>query len=124
MRAEEAALSNSDARSNMLIDVHDASTVVAPRERAELGQSLLFIDRAPRPAREGDFRAFYARLNDFSGGLVEELKGIPDLVFAGGSVTAALVGGALVTSTCSLRAPQRKGKRASATSMRRCSGCT
>ena len=91
MRAEEEAICNNKARNNMLIDVHSAST--EPRERAELGQPLLFLDRAPRPAREGDFHAFYMRLNEFSGGLVEELKGIPNLVFAGGSVTAALVGG-------------------------------
>ena len=78
-------------KSSMLIDVH--GTDVAPRDRAQLGQPLL-LDKTPRAACSGDFGAFYKRLNEFSGGLVEELKGVPGLVFAGGSVIAALVGGA------------------------------
>ena len=109
IQQEQEALSRDvGEKSSMLIDVH--GTDVAPRDRAELGQPLLLDKGAPRAACDGDFGAFYQRLNEFSGGLADELKGIPGLVFAGGSVIAALVGGAASDLDIFLTCPPEDGE--------------
>ena len=75
----------------LLFDVHSATT--SPRDRMDLEQPLILCDRAPQPSLVGGFDAFYARLDAFTNGLLAELRCIPDLVFAGGAVLAALTGG-------------------------------
>ncbi|HIE69894.1 MAG TPA: hypothetical protein EYP98_06825, partial [Planctomycetes bacterium] len=74
---------------SILLDVHKADTLSRPREAL---QQPLLLAGAPQPSLQGDYSAFYTRLCDLSGGLVEELRDIPRIVIAGGSVLAALTG--------------------------------
>jgi len=99
LRAEDRALRRREEQARMdpkaferelLLDVHSAD--MGQRSCYALQLPLLF-DGAARPALSGSFSDFYERLNDWSGGLVEDLSNVPSLVFAGGSVLSALVGG-------------------------------
>jgi len=89
LEEEEEARSNR-CSSKLLLDVHAVD--VTPRARTLLEQPFV-LDRADRPLPVVDFQTFYARLNDFSAGVLAELRGIPNLVFAGGGVLAALTNG-------------------------------
>ena len=90
LEEEDRAREDKDAGAKLLIDVHAVDTT--PRERALLEQPLI-LDKTPRPQSVVDFRTFYTRLNALSAGVLAELRGIPNLVFAGGAVVAALTNG-------------------------------
>jgi hypothetical protein len=70
-----------------LIDVHAAVTTPLSRESLELP---LLRQEVPPPVLEGSFEDFWTRLNNFSGGLIEELADVPCLIVAGGAVIGAL----------------------------------
>ena len=70
-----------------LIDVHAAVTTPLSRESLELP---LLRQEVPPPALEGSFEDFWTRLNNFSGGLIEELADVPGLIVAGGAIIGAL----------------------------------
>jgi len=91
IREDEAiARENPKSFENMLIDVH--STIIEAKPRNSLEIPLLFED-VPRTHIKDGLNAFYERLNTFSGGILNDLKEIPGLIFAGGSVLASLTGG-------------------------------
>ena len=72
----------------LLLDVHkEADTQLRPREHL---QQPLLLAKDPRPAVHGDYSEFYRRMNILSDGLIDELRGIKNIVIAGGSVLAAL----------------------------------
>ena len=72
----------------LLLDVHkEADTQLRPREHL---QQPLLLAKDPRPAVHGDYSEFYRRMSILSDGLIDELRGIKNIVIAGGSVLAAL----------------------------------
>ena len=86
---QEEASAETGSR-GVLLDAYSVST--SPLDRNGLEQPLI-MDEAPRPSPASDFETFYTRLNNFSAGVVAELRGIPDLVFAGGAVLGTMTGG-------------------------------
>ena len=97
LRAEDRALRRreEEAKSDppgagLLLDVHMAQA--APRPRDELQLPILF-EGTTRQVLSGSFHDFYTRLDKWTGGLLEDLRGVPGLVFAGGAVLSALVEG-------------------------------
>jgi len=89
-REQQACMDPKSFEQELLLDVHLAD--MGNRSRDVLQLPLLF-DNAVRPALSGSFSEFYERLNNWSGGLVDDLRNVPSLVFAGGSVLSALVDG-------------------------------
>ena len=85
--AELAA--RADPQSHLLLDVFKADMdTLSP---VDLQLPLLFDEGRERPRLKGAYQDFVQRLDKFSGGLAEDLKGIEGgLVVAGGSVLAAL----------------------------------
>ena len=71
----------------MLLDVHATDSTFIGRESMEL--PLLLTDMPP-PTIQGGLQDFIERLNNFSGMLLDDLRDIKGLVFAGGSVLGSL----------------------------------
>ena len=67
----------------LLFNVHSMS--IGTRPRGEIGVPLLF-DGDDRAFLKDGFEEFYKRLNDWSGSVMDDLAGIPNIVIAGGSV--------------------------------------
>ncbi len=86
---ETTARGDPGAHETMLIDVHAAGA--SPLDRTSLEVALLLTE-VPPPFLKDGFPEFHERLDNFSGGLLSELKDIRGLVFAGGSVIGALTG--------------------------------
>ena len=84
----------------MLIDVFGAET--SPLARASLELPLLLADMPPPTLQSTTVTDFYDRLNNFSGELLQELKGVPGLVWAGGAVIGALTGALFLNPPMSL----------------------
>ena len=91
MRQEEQArIDPKEFERKLLLDVFSVDMAHRPRHGLQL--PILF-DGAVRPTLSGTFSDFYKRLNAWSGNLIEELRGVPGLVFAGGATLSALVDG-------------------------------
>ena len=73
----------------LLFDVHRADVSAQPQ--AEL-QIPVLLGGHSCPKLRGGFEEFKARLDKWSGGLLQDLHGMPGLVFAGGAVLGALTG--------------------------------
>ncbi len=90
---ENEAVARQDPRSHektMLIDVFGAET--SPLPRTSLEMPLLLTEALPPTLQSDSFSDFKDRLDTFSGGLVQELRDIPGLLWAGGAVIGALTG--------------------------------
>eukprot|EP00973_Karenia_brevis_P057032 7934019-Karenia_brevis.AAC.1 len=87
---EEARTQQGQPQQRFLMDVHSAD--MRHRPRAELQLPLLFDNEEPNPKLLRDLNQFVTYLNSWSGGLIEDLRAVPGLVYAGGAVLAALVG--------------------------------
>jgi hypothetical protein len=89
---EALAMQNPSAHADLLLDVFDAgNTALDPGEL----QLPLLPTQATRASVRGTHAEFLDRLDKLSGGLVRELGETRGLVFAGGSVLAALTDGDL-----------------------------
>lgn len=96
MRAEDRILREEEAcvregggpDCGMLFDFFRQDRSPLPRQQL---QPHALLDKAPRATAQGDFADFHNRLNKFAGGFLTELRSIPDVLVAGGSVIGALV---------------------------------
>ena len=80
-----------DQIDNILVDLHQCALGADPK--IHWGGPLLFEKREMQPLSLPTYVDFMARLDTFSGGLVENLRKIPGVVVAGGSVLGALLNG-------------------------------
>jgi len=89
MRYEDRSIAEEElcANEGRLFDVFNAGTT--PRPRAGL-QLPLLLDKISPPSVLGTYADFVRRLDTFSGGMLDSLKRVPNLVIAGGSVSGAL----------------------------------
>lgn len=82
---------NVTGHDGMLMDVFGHEIIYG--SPSDVNSPLLF-ENMQRPVRKGTFRDFLERLNQWSGDLINDLQGIPNLVIAGGAVLGSLVDGA------------------------------
>ncbi len=75
---------------SMLIDVFGTET--SPLARSSLELPRLLADVPSPTLQSTTILDFYDRLNTFSGELLQDLKDIPGLLWAGGAVIGALTG--------------------------------
>ena len=68
---------------DMLLHVHTVDA--SPLDRSVLELPLLFEDNV-QPTLKGGLEDFIQRFNAFSGELLKDLEGVPNLIIAGGSV--------------------------------------
>ena len=89
LREEEAQLRGDPMihKQGFLIDLFRADISQKPRHELELP---LLLARGEAPTIKDGYAEFRARLDAFSGGLLESLKSIPGIVIAGGAVIGAL----------------------------------
>lgn len=86
---EEARKDPGAFEKQLLFDVHREDVSAMPREELQIP---ILLGGQSCPQLRGSFEEFKARLDKWSGGLLQDLQVMPGLVFAGGAVLGALTG--------------------------------